>query len=126
MSDKILSYWEPNSPAYDERKECLEYAFHNGFQTSVSMEPMLDTQNIETLVKDLLPFVSENIWLGTMNHLDWFKKRADKPLLAELENIEARQTPEMLLAINKTYENNPKIKWKTDALKIIERAKESQ
>ena len=124
MSDEILSYWEPNSPAYDERKECLEYAFHNGFQTSVSMEPMLDSPNIEALVKDLLPFVSEDIWFGTMNHLGWIRKGADKRLFAELDIIEAGQTPKMLLAIDKIYENNPIIKWKTDALKIIERAKE--
>ena len=125
MNDDILSYWEPNAPTYDERKKCLEYAFNLGFRTSVSMEPMLDTKNIEALVEDLLPFVSEDIWLGTMNHLSRIKKGADKRLLSELEIIEAGQTPEMLLAIDKIYENNPKIKWKTEALKIIEMAKES-
>jgi DNA polymerase III subunit gamma/tau len=126
MSDETLSYWEPNSPKYDERKECLEYAFHNGFRTSVSMEPMLDSPNIEALVKDLLPFVSEDIWLGTMNHLGWIKKGADERLLSELEIIEAGQTPERLLEVYKIYENNPKIKWKTDALKIIGKGKERQ
>jgi len=126
MSDDILSYWEPNASTYDERKECLEYASDNGFRTSVSMEPMLDSLNIEAVVKELLPFVSEDIWLGTMNHLSWFKKGADKRLLAELDIIETGQTPEMLLAINKTYENNPKIKWKTDARKIIDNAKERE
>ncbi len=126
MSADILSYWEPDAPKYDERKACLEYAFHMGFRTSVSMEPMLDSPNIENLVNDLLPFVSEDIWLGTMNHLGWFKKRADKLLLAELDIIEAGQTPEMLLAIDKIYENNSKIKWKTDALKIIEGAKKRE
>jgi hypothetical protein len=41
-----------------------------------------------------------------------------------LEIVEAGQTPERLLEIDKIYENNPKIKWKTEALKEIEKAKE--
>ena len=126
MNDDILSYWEPNASTYDERKKCLQYAFNLGFRTSVSMEPMLDTKNIDALVKDLLPFVSEDIWLGTMNQLSRIKKGADKRLLSELEIIEAGQRPEMLLEIERIYENNPKIKWKTEALKIIKMAKESR
>jgi len=126
MNDDILSFWEPNAPKYQERKECLKYALNIGFRTSVSMEPMLDSQNIEDLVADLSPLVSEDIWLGTMNHLGWIKKGTDQRLLSELEIIEAGQTPGRLLAIDKTYENNPKIKWKTEALKIIAMAKESQ
>lgn len=55
MDDTILSYWEPNAPKYKERKKCLKYALKNGFRTSVSMEPMLDTPNIETLIKDFEP-----------------------------------------------------------------------
>ena len=27
--DKILSYWEPNAPAYAERKACLMYAYNS-------------------------------------------------------------------------------------------------
>lgn len=126
INDKILSFWEPNAPTYDERKTCLRYAFHWGFRTSVSMEPMIDSPNIEALVEDLLPFVTEDIWLGTMNHLSRIKKGADKRLLSELETIEAGQTPERLLKIDKIFENHPKIKWKSEALKIIEMAKEGQ
>ena len=103
MNNDILSYWEPNAPTYDERKKCLQYAFHWGFRTSISMEPMLETKNIEALVEDLLPFVSEDIWLGTMNHISRIKKGADKRLLSELEIIEAGQTPEKLLAIDKIF-----------------------
>ena len=126
MNDGILSFWEPNAPSYDERKKCLKYAFNMGFRTSVSMEPMLDSRNIEALIEDLLQFVSEDIWLGTMNHISRIKKGADERLLPELKNIEHGQTTEKLLAIDKIYENNPKIKWKSEALKIIEAAKESQ
>ena len=73
--DEILSFWEPNAPKYQERKVCLAYARNRGFRTSVSMEPMLDTPNIEALIKDLDPLVGKDIWLGTMNHLPRIKNR---------------------------------------------------
>jgi len=70
--DQILSFWEPNAPNYTERKAALEYASKSGFRTSVSIEPMLDANNIEDLVDDLSPFVNHSIWIGTMNHLWYF------------------------------------------------------
>jgi len=71
--DDILSFWEPNAPKYEERKASLRYARENGFRTSVSMEPMLDTPQIKKTIADLRPFVTEDIWLGTMNHLNQIK-----------------------------------------------------
>ena len=68
-NDDILSFWEPDAPSYDERKSALEYAFKLDFRTSVSIEPMLDADNIEELVDDLTPFINQSIWIGTMNHL---------------------------------------------------------
>jgi DNA repair photolyase len=84
------------------------------------MEPMLDTRNIDDLINDLGPLASGDIWLGTMNHLTRIKKEADERLLQEIGIIEDGQRPEMLTAIYNTYKDNPKIKWKTDAWKIIE------
>jgi hypothetical protein len=84
------------------------------------MEPMLDTSNIDGLIKELEPLVSEDIWLGTMNHLTSIKKGADERLIQEIEIIENGQRPEMLATIYNSYKDNPKIKWKTDAWKKIE------
>ena len=71
FNDQLLSFWEPNAPPYDERKNALEYAFKSGFRTSVSIEPMLDADHIEELVDDLTPFINHSIWIGTMNH-PWY------------------------------------------------------
>lgn len=118
-NDEILSFWEPNAPSYENRKRCLEYAFNNGFRTSVSIEPMLDAPNVEALVKDLLPFVSEDLWLGPMNHRERIKKQADAKLLEEIETIERNQSREMLTKIYNTYKKNPKIKFKHSFLEMI-------
>ena len=62
--DRILSYWEPNAPSYDERKACLEYAYNADFRTSVSVEPMLDSANIDLLIE-------RSLSLCDPFHLDW-------------------------------------------------------
>jgi len=70
-NDNILSFWEPNAPSYDERKSALKYAYNSGYRTSVSIEPMLDADNIVELIDDLTPFVNHSIWIGLMSAL-WY------------------------------------------------------
>ena len=42
LNDKLLKFWEPNAPLFQERVSSLMFAFKNGFRTSVSIEPFLD------------------------------------------------------------------------------------
>ena len=67
--DSILGFWEPHAPKFGERFDCLKYAFRNGFQTSVSMEPMLNTPHAVDLFHRFAPFVTDTIWLGKMNRI---------------------------------------------------------
>ena len=117
--DTILSYWEPNAPAYDERKNCLVYAYMTGFQTSVSVEPMLDSENIDMLIEDLMPYVSDSIWIGTMNHTGRFGKNANPVLQQAIEKIRKGQTNSIIKAIYQRHKNNPMIKWKAEIKKIV-------
>jgi DNA repair photolyase len=89
--DRILSYWEPHAPSYDERKRCLIYAFDSGFQTSVSVEPMLDSANIDILISELLPYTTHSIWIGTMNHLGRIEKGSDMVLKQATNRIRQGQ-----------------------------------
>ena len=90
--DRVLSYWEPNAPGYDERKQCLIYAYESGFQTSVSVEPMLDAPNIDILISELLPYVTDAIWIGKMNHLGRFEKNADLAMKRAIVKVRYDQT----------------------------------
>ncbi len=117
--DGILSFWEPNAPAYEERKNCLIYAYMTGFQTSVSVEPMLDSANIDLLINDLMPHVSDSIWIGTMNHTGRFGKNANTVLQQAIEKIRKGQTNSIIKAIYQRHKNNPKIKWKAEIKKIV-------
>jgi len=67
-NNKILKFWEPGAPPFDERLKSLKYANSMKYKTSVSIEPFLDKDPIP-LIKILYPYVSETIWIGKMNYL---------------------------------------------------------
>lgn len=115
---KILSFWEPNAPSYEERKASLKHAFDCGFKTSVSVEPMLDSEKIDDLVKDLSPFVNDAIWIGKMNHI-WRIDTSGDGVKAEIERIKAGQTDEKIWAIYNRHKGNPKVKWKESIKKVV-------
>jgi DNA repair photolyase len=116
--NEILSFWEPNAPRYEERKAALKYAFEKGYATSVSTEPMLDSDHIEDLVSDLLPFVTDAIWIGTMNHLRSIEID-DEAVARAIDKIQAGQTEERIKAIYERLKGNQKIKWKAEIKKIL-------
>jgi hypothetical protein len=117
--DRILSYWEPNAPAFDERKTSLIHAYESGFQTSISMEPMLDAPNIDSLISELLPYVTNAIWIGKMNHLGRFGNNGDAVLRQSIENIKSGQSDDAIKAIYSRHRDNPKIKWKKEIKKVV-------
>ncbi len=117
--NRILSFWEKNAPSYDERKQCLIHACQAGFRTSVSVEPMLDSANIDALVSDLLPYVTHSIWIGTMNHLVRLEKHADPVMLQAIDNVRQGQTETIIKAIYRRHKDNPMIRWKKEIKKIV-------
>ena len=119
FDDTILSYWEPNAPVYDERKAALRYAHGKGFQTSVSVEPMLDSTNIDALISDLLPYVTHSIWIGTLNHLERLEKGADACLKQAIDTIRQGQTDSIIKALYERHKDNPMIRWKKEIKKIV-------
>jgi DNA repair photolyase len=119
QDDRLLSLFESNAPGYQERKAALKYAYENGFQTSVSVEPMLDPANIDNLIADLLPFVTDAIWIGKMNYLRRLYNKVGPEVQAALKIIEDDQTDEKIRAIYARHRHNPKIKWKKGIKKIV-------
>lgn len=117
--DQILSFWEPGAPAYAERMVSLQYAYAHDFQTSVSVEPMLDSMNIDQLVMELLPFVTETIWIGKMNHLGRLAKNADAQLLSAIQHLKVGQYEDIIHAIYLRHKLNPKIRWKASIKKMV-------
>ena len=119
MDDEILSFWEPNAPTFLERMDSLRYALDQGFRTSVSTEPMLQSYAIEGMVHKLLPYVNDAMWIGKMNYLGRLKKNADEKLMERIAEIEQGQTDDIIRTIYNQFKNNPKIKWKDSIKKVV-------
>ncbi|MFW9873536.1 MAG: hypothetical protein ACFFG0_10565 [Candidatus Thorarchaeota archaeon] len=70
LNNEKLAFWEPNAPLFDERLKSLIHAHNMGFKTSISIEPFLD-ENPFLLVDKLIPYVTESIWIGKMNYIQY-------------------------------------------------------
>lgn len=117
-NDTILGIWEPQAPAYGERRASLEFACRQGFATSVSVEPMLDSGDVVAMVDELLPFVTHSLWIGKMNRI---RERVvcDSPEMErEVARIEREQDDFHIQAIYRKLRDLPVIRWK-ESIKVV-------
>jgi len=125
MSDETLKFWEPGAPGFEERLEALRYAYENAFETSVSMEPLLETDEdqVEELCKAVYPYISDYIWIGKMNKVTERLKRNghwDDPTVVEMaELLMASQTDERILSLYERLHGQPTIKWKESIKTVV-------
>lgn len=116
----VLEFWEPHAPTYGERLSCLKEAFQHGFKTSVSCEPMLD-DNIQQVIDDARPFVTDAIWLGRVNNLRSALSRnapSNQAARAKANELLALQTDEWVKALYETHKHDPLIKYKDSIKKV--------
>ncbi len=119
--EAVLRFWEPGASSYAERIECLKYAYRNGFQTSLSCEPMLDDR-VDAVIKDAYEYVTDAIWLGSGNQmvsrLEWngYSDNLHMKKLKEHAEINAECKIKKLYA---KWGTDPKIKWKETLKKIL-------
>ena len=115
-NDEVLWFWEPGAPDFKERLDSLDLAYLEGFETSVSIEPMLDPANVGELVDELDDFVTNTIWIGKMNKPG---SRCVGVSKDDLEEIKAGQTDAAIMDIVEQLSDNPKIRWKDSIKKVI-------
>lgn len=116
---KLLQYWEPGAPGYKERVACLELAYSLGFATSVSIEPMLDTKDVVGMVHELLPFVTDSVWLGKMNKIDSRVQIETHYDRQEVDRIIKGQQDEIIVAIYDQLKNIGKVRWKESIKQVL-------
>lgn len=109
----LLSFWEPNAPDYPERKQSLIKAYNKGYKTSVSIEPFLD-RDPTTLVNELLPYVTESLWVGPMNYLRRNNlPLQDEPYYSEMRSIISKENLEQ---VHENLSDFEKIRFKDSLL----------
>jgi DNA repair photolyase len=124
-NDDTLTLWEPGAPDFQERLGALKHAHRQGFKTSVSMEPMLDTQEerIVHTFRSVVPFVTDAVWLGKMNKATERLKRNgfgdDVKLMRAAEALVESQRDERILALYARLKDEPRIKWKESIKSVV-------
>jgi DNA repair photolyase len=117
MDNTILEYWEPGAPSFQQRLASLKYAYQDGFATSVSCEPMLDSQQVAELFHTLAPYVTDSIWIGKLNGIDYRVEPGTDP--QAVQRIRDGQTDRRVRAIYAALKDEPKVKWKESFKKVL-------
>lgn len=130
MDPGTLRFWEPNAPTFAERLYSLMWAFKNSWQTSVSMEPMLDANHDDAirLARTVAPYVTDAIWIGKANKLG---QRCSANAGGQMD----QHTSNMVFALEESQRDAaivrlhdrvmsdpvlaPKVKWKESIKKVM-------
>ena len=119
FDDGILGYWEPGAPHFLERFSALKHAFAAGFQTSVSVEPMLDSDHVIDLFYMLEQYVTDAIWIGKMNKVRLRVPIDNEEDERQVQRIEAGQTDANILRIYKALKQEARVKWKESVKEVV-------
>jgi DNA repair photolyase len=123
---KLCAFWEPNAlpnaPSPKERIQALRHAHRLGWQTSVSIEPMLSgrMEAIE-VVRAVERYVTDTIWLGKMQrvikkwngHIPEFEPR--------LAVVKAQQADDEILKLVAELTGHPKVRWKDSIKEVLKK-----
>jgi DNA repair photolyase len=123
INNRILEFWEPGAPLFEERLASLLYAFANDFKTSVSIEPFLDYTPQE-LVHKIAPYVTESIWIGPMNYISRNGLDAEEEKI--YEEIRNKYEYSNLLNIYNELLDFPLIRFKDSMLNRLNIKKQEQ
>lgn len=122
LDNDVLKFWEPNAPSFEERLASLQYAFSQGYKTSVSCEPTLDGNTYE-LVQQLSPYVTNSIWIGLANRLKGNLKlngQGNPETWEKADNLKKLQNKAWVYELADKLTDNPKIRWKDSCKKILQ------
>jgi len=118
MDEGLLKYWEPNAPSFQQRFIALKDCFNKGFKTSVNIEPALDIPNLPVLVDTVMPFVTDKIWIGKMNHANRCVVVETEEDRVQLERILNSQEDLHFWNLYHKLKSNPKIGY-NDSMRTV-------
>ena len=119
--DQVLQFWEPGAPGFAERLAALEHAYGQGFETSVSCEPMLDG-DIHAVIAAVRPYVTHSIWLGRANRLGpilALNCPGDDEVRKAGRELDALWDDRAVLELYERYASDPLIRWKDSIKRVV-------
>ena len=115
----MCKFWEPGAPCPDERIRALKLAHGCGYQTSVSIEPMLEGLDMTCdIVEEVEDCVTETIWIGKMNKP---RQRVDKYYLEGVFRVEHQQRDSEILDLYDLLKGHAKVRWKDSIKGVVSR-----
>ncbi|PLX98348.1 MAG: hypothetical protein C0623_13615 [Desulfuromonas sp.] len=123
LDENLSQFWEQDAPLPEERIQALQYAHEQGYKTSVSVEPMIDTvgRTIE-LYNRLEPYITEDIWFGKMNSIKYRVDASDKQTRDAVKAIYDNQTDRNIMKLYNELKDLPKVQWKDSIQSVVKRA----
>lgn len=120
INSSVGEFWEPGAPPIVDRFASIRRAHDCGYETSVSMEPLLQPKWSEFLVCGLTPYVTDTIWIGKMRNIAqrtaWMTGHPDGPRTLEaksrvegMERLSGSYHCEKVYEHCKAYDN---VRWK--------------
>lgn len=118
--EETCSFWEPEAPPPSERLAALKYAYDLGYNTSVSMEPILiGVKDAVMTYEAVAPYVRELVWIGRMNSPD---RRVDVSGLSIRfwvgETMKYQSDAEMLKLYD-LLKDHDKVAWKDSIRRVV-------
>jgi DNA repair photolyase len=122
FKEGVSGFWEPNAPLPGERLRSLRHAFEKGFQTSVSMEPMLEGCTEAIITFEMVKrYVTDAVWIGKMNKIRTRVDMSDPDNKFMVGQVEQMQCDEEIIGLVKRLQHEPKVRWKDSIKRIIEK-----
>lgn len=119
LSKQLASLWEPGAPAPLERIDCLQHAYKRGFETSVSVEPMLaGTEDALVTFNKVIQYVTETIWFGKMNHLNRWGP-ATPEIAVACWYLRRLQSDTAVLELVQRLSAHPQVRWKDSIWRVV-------
>lgn len=119
-NEALSRFWEPNAPLPEERLAALRLAYESGYQTSVSVEPMIDSvESTVELYNTVLPYLTEDIWFGKMNDIERRVDIDSQQVREAVELIREQQSNENIHRLYQQLRGADKVAWKDSIRKVI-------
>jgi hypothetical protein len=82
---------------------------------------MLD-DHIENVVEQVLPYVTETVWIGKPNQLKGrlsLNGHKDEETMARADDLMQSLSDEYIWHLYNSYKDSPKIRWKDSVTKVV-------
>lgn len=127
INDSVGQFWEPGAPRVVDRFAAIRHAHGCGYETSVSMEPLLQPEWAEFLVCGLTPYVTDTIWIGMMRNIRqrtaWMMNGETEVSISKAEafirELELKQSEMELREVYNHCNRHDNVRWKDSYQKAL-------